>query len=298
LKRSIDFAILGVPRSGTSALTRAVNLHEEIFCGMEFLRSSDNHRTINYPADFRALEHLTVNQRSILDRLIRDKANPKLLGNKQPRYYLALQRLTASVPGLKLIWLYRSPRQYAQSWQKRAENDQDVLWHRGQTAVFGILEGLICAKVMANSGESVLVVPYGALFLTNPDSLADIFTFLDVSASPRAVNNFQDRMFDRALIKQKRRDISKQQGDLLESMNYREMDSVLDRPSVFMLHDVVDDLLAYIDSVESQAREKFFEIASSFSVAEEHYFEGWKKNHRVREFLRPRKFWNHFLTAR
>ena len=36
--RSLDFAILGTARSGTTALGSAVNLDPECFCGVEYFR--------------------------------------------------------------------------------------------------------------------------------------------------------------------------------------------------------------------------------------------------------------------
>src|SRR4029079_8006644 len=95
--RPIDFIIFGVPRSGTKALVRALNLHPHVYCAMERFHFRTNHARIIFPDSFldtnatRDAEDL-AKAKHIREELS-DKGEIRYAGNKLPRYYFALDRI-------------------------------------------------------------------------------------------------------------------------------------------------------------------------------------------------------------
>ena len=46
MAKQLDFVIFGVPRSGTKALVRALNLHPHVYCAMERFHFRADHAQI------------------------------------------------------------------------------------------------------------------------------------------------------------------------------------------------------------------------------------------------------------
>ena len=88
------------------------------------------------------------------------------LGEKFPRAYFHLDAITARFDaageGLKMIVLVRDIEEIANSWYRRAINQNDKSWHRGMRGVFPYLEEVILASQLCRMRrpEDVLLVSY------------------------------------------------------------------------------------------------------------------------------------------
>jgi Sulfotransferase family len=120
MARKLDFIVFGVPRSGTKALVRALNLHPHVYCAMERFHFRADHSRLTFPDSF--LDASVIGDRDNAGKIeviaVELAEKPEVLhaGNKLPRYYFALDRINREVPALKNIWIYRSPYGFMQSW--------------------------------------------------------------------------------------------------------------------------------------------------------------------------------------
>jgi hypothetical protein len=119
ISKRLDFIVFGVARSGTKALVRALNPHPHVYCAMERFHFRADHSHITFPASF--LDESDIADRHDLGKVSRvreeipGKTEIRHVGNKLPRYYLAIERINHEVPALKNIWIYRSPYGFMQS---------------------------------------------------------------------------------------------------------------------------------------------------------------------------------------
>lgn len=124
MARPLDFIIFGVPRSGTKALVRGLNLHPHVYCAQERFHFGTDHSRLVFPDSF--LDASTARDTEDLGKIeaIAEGITGKDVrhaGNKLPRYYFALDRINREVPGLKNIWIYRSPYGFIPSWNRREQ---------------------------------------------------------------------------------------------------------------------------------------------------------------------------------
>ena len=121
----LDFIVFGVARSGTGALARALNFHPHVYCARERFHFRDNHALISFPDSFvDATDIELVRHQAKINQVKAELAHKTEIlhaGNKLPRYYFALDRLNREVPKLKNILIYRSPRGFMASWNRREQ---------------------------------------------------------------------------------------------------------------------------------------------------------------------------------
>ena len=80
------FVVMGVPRSGTSALAQALNLHPEIMCGVEYIGVLKNAGKVDLPAAFEdpgITRPLGDETRALY---LEKKSAARLFGDKNPWY--------------------------------------------------------------------------------------------------------------------------------------------------------------------------------------------------------------------
>src|SRR5262245_31466047 len=81
-------------------------------------------------------------------------------GNKLPRYYFVLDWLNREVPELKNILIYRSPRGFMPSWNRRELAGKEAQWPAGQIGLFGLLELIVCIDNCLRQTKEILVFPH------------------------------------------------------------------------------------------------------------------------------------------
>jgi hypothetical protein len=90
------------------------------------------------------------------------KTGAVVIGNIHPQYDLHLREITKRLPHLRLIFIYRHPREFVSSWNRRAADPADRSWHPGQRGIFGVLSLFSYLSAFLQAGPDCLIVPYGA----------------------------------------------------------------------------------------------------------------------------------------
>lgn len=160
---SLSFIVFGVPRSGTKALVRALNLHPNILCASERFDYRADHSRLTFPADFldrpRSADRLDRRKHRELRAAAVGKSEILFIGNKDPRYYLTLDRINAQVPGLRNIWIYRSPYAVVPSWNRKERDHGRSRWPAGAVGLFAYFDLIVCLQRVV-SGARPFVFPY------------------------------------------------------------------------------------------------------------------------------------------
>jgi hypothetical protein len=194
------FVVMGVPRSGTSALAEALNLHREIMCGDEYFDDLKNAGSADLPAAFEdpgITRPLGDKTRALY---LGKKSTARLFGDKNPWYYHDLPDLNLAVPACRKVCIYRRKLGFWRSWNARAADKADLHWARGQTGFFGLLELICLLNRLADvhgSGE-VLMIDFEALFFEQPDIIQRLYAYLGAGPDERAVITFKDQIFSPA----------------------------------------------------------------------------------------------------
>ena len=164
MSRPLDFIVYGIARSGTKGLVRALNLHPDVYCGMERFYFRTNHSDLTFPESFldpsNLLDPADHRKLETVREELAAKGDVRFAGNKLPRYFFALSRLNREVPRLKNIWIYRSPFGFLQSWNRREADSRKGQWPAGQIGLFGLLELLVCIENSLALTKDVFVFPY------------------------------------------------------------------------------------------------------------------------------------------
>ena len=130
--------VCGTPRSGTTAVARLLNTHEDVVLGIEryktrLLLAEDNdvveglfsrERFFRYePSDTNIdFNRIYVNDMARARRKFDDAA---YIGDKVPRLYRRLDFLDARFPDCRIVYVLRDPLHVAMSWQARATAHDD-----------------------------------------------------------------------------------------------------------------------------------------------------------------------------
>ncbi len=266
-------------------MVRALNLHPDIFCGMEFLDGTRPHTALKYPGDWLALPSLTENQQRLLGRLVDAKPSPTSIGNKQPRYYLNLHEKTLQIPNLDLLLVYRSPIEFCASWDNRANNQSDNLWSRGQTGLFGIIESLVCMEALLDADRHTLVVPYRASYFSNPRAIEGVFEFLGVQPNSVVLEKFEKSLFRQARLMDKDYLLTDLEQELMSVADTGSLDGLLDRDSPFLFSEAAKGIAAYLKQHKQRSIAQFLSLIPQMSDAEKNYLEIWQKIPRIHKFF-------------
>lgn len=170
LKGKTNFLVMAVPRSGTTLFARLMNAHPDVLCGSErFHGHSFSPRHLS-EVGFRTLdlERATVPQGLELLEAKIDRPN-LIFGEKLPRSYFhlaqVLPRFEAEGERLKIIVLLRDVAEVANSWYRRAANEEDKHWDRGMFGAFPYVEQFFLAGTLAgmHAPEDILLVSYAKM---------------------------------------------------------------------------------------------------------------------------------------
>jgi len=214
------FIVSGVPRSGTTALANLLNWHPTVFCGIE-----------RFP--LATVDQSFFTRESIIDEsipsahfgrnrdILEEKMRLDAIGDKGPRYFYRLADSEMEFSDMKLIFIIRNITGVFHSWNKRAFNQNDTSWHRGQTGVFAYLDYLqllFSLNRIRTSHESV-VISYEDLFFGNPSKqhhiIDQIFDFIGAPQSTRVLENFDGESAKRQSLTKKKADLSVEESEFL-----------------------------------------------------------------------------------
>ncbi len=280
MARQLDFIVFGVPRSGTKALVRALNLHPHVFCAMERFHFSTDHSRLTFPDSF--LDASNIRDRRDLGK-IEDIAGELALkgevshaGNKLPRYYFALDRINREIPALKNIWIYRSPYGFMQSWNRRELDSERGQWPAGQVGLFGLLELFCCIEACLGLDKDVFVFPYEYGLDRFPRATLNALRFL--GADP---NLYDPETFEKKQGGRGRRQLRRSGGisrrlplrdyeeEVLDALHMRDRDAIMDHGRGVMVSELAGPLKDFLDraaSVLPEAMDRAFLACDNHAV--------------------------------
>ena len=205
--------VCGVPRSGTTSLAQALNFHPHIALGIERYRF----RVIGGPKDALSPDLFkrerffqydeTDGARDVFEKYETDYAElaykwstVRVVGDKIPRAYMAFSKILATFPNARFIFIARDVEQVAASWQRRADNPDDVSWPSENDHAAAVHEwnrGMkMVEKFFRSTPEKLHLVHYDNLFGGMLDPWDDIFNWLDLPI-PSGFISFRREMAQR-----------------------------------------------------------------------------------------------------
>lgn len=203
---TLNFIVSGVPRSGTSAFARSLNLHPKLFCGIECFPITYDYAGFAAPQSFLSLADADTRTRAqdnsleALNNKLATGNPPTLYGNKLPRYYFCLWRLQRENMQPQILHLYRDPIATAQSWDRRAANPKDSLWQRGQIGLFAVAECFIALLRLAQLDQPICLISHTRYFSTDPNDYARVLKVLGVRPDKTAEASFRAEYFQRKAV--------------------------------------------------------------------------------------------------
>jgi hypothetical protein len=279
MARPLDFIIFGVPRSGTKALVRGLNLHPHVYCAQERFHFGTDHSRLVFPESF--LDSNTARNTEDIGKIesIAEGIAGKEVrhaGNKLPRYYFALDRINREVPSLKNIWIYRSPYGFIPSWNRREQDRDKGQWPVGQIGLFGLLELFSCIENCLNLRKDIFVFPYDPGLGRSPDTLLQALDFLGADAALYDQRAFEKEQRRQGKKRKRRGDdvapmpLQDPEKELLATLRVRELDSLIERGRGLMLSEIALPLRDYLDSVTEvlpEALDRAFTACNSQEVS-------------------------------
>jgi hypothetical protein len=249
--RQLDFIVFGVPRSGTSALTRALNLHPDIICGIERFGPYVNPRSIVYPESFRNLRQPTsvVSLERNLDLLAQKGDTVPFAGDKNPRYHYNLAAWNQLQPPVRKIAIYRSPWQFLESWRRRALSDDFPNWDRERLGPFALWELFAFLRNMLDQGSDTLLVPYDACFFDNPGIMRHVTAHIGADPERFDQDTFLQKLFAQSHRSRERPKLPVDEVELLMAADVDKIDRILLLEDAFTFDSVRDEIQGYLNSV-------------------------------------------------
>ena len=262
MTRKLNFLLMGAPRSGTTALAQAINCHPLAFCGVEAFSINDSHKNISFPRSFdNQLDRIPgANHHLLKQHLETKRATALIIGNKEPRYGLVLPKLLQKSPNLRLIFVYRNPSEFVDSWNRRARDAADETWHQGQRGLFGVLSLFGYLRSLTQIDCNCLVVPYGAFSRDVAGTTTQITRWLGIG---------EERLPDKAAIEQlqlianvvstRAREVLGNEAEFLHAVAIQELDAIFGSTRTFAFSDISRQVLDYVRSLHGRWGQRFVE---------------------------------------
>lgn len=194
--------IAGTARSGTSALAELLCAHSEmIVCNERFYKLANEARIAEltpetfaperllYPSPDETHNHDWNNGGPYQRRLVEKYPRVRVLGDKVPHYHHHAAHIAAQFPECRFVFLSRNIFDVANSWQKRKDDPEDVVWTDGyrKAVKFWNADNRMLARLAQRFGPRVAVVSYERLYSYTPHYLRNLLRFLDVADDDRFI---------------------------------------------------------------------------------------------------------------
>jgi len=200
--------ICGVGRSGTTALAELLNSHPLVCIGIERFKYL-NLRKRNFsaelfhkdrffefrPDDTNIIPNNENNWARMYSSMKEKYDNAKVVGDKIPDLFLAIDNINSGCEGAKFIYIVRDIDRVAASWNARAMNAADRwpesndfraavdMWNRANQIIL---------KKLHELPEQICVVSYERFFSGDVMELDRLCSFLDISRDP----NLETKYFE------------------------------------------------------------------------------------------------------
>ncbi len=286
MSRPLDFIVFGVPRSGTKGLAAALSLHPEVFCASERFNLATDHAAIRYPDSFVASadirdRHNLAKAAAEAD-VIRARSGVRFAGNKLPRYYLALDRINRERPGLANLWIYRSPRGFIQSWNRKEAQHRTARWMAGQIGLFGVLELILCVDRVLALPQEVFVFPYDSGLNGSSAPLRNALAFIGANPHGLDEDRFAREILQRRRVNKRRIALERHEEAFLAAIDSDRLDALLLTDRGARVSELRSPLKAWLDSLEGRLPAAFdVALAASGNRAAELYGADFFHRHRA-----------------
>jgi hypothetical protein len=148
--------IAGCARSGTTALTRLLNSHEDIFIGTELFRSEFTKKTDEFNKDLFG----TTRYQSKLAEVKESPTTLQHVGDKFPSYYSDYDLLFDRFDQVKVLFIFRNIFDVAQSYKARKIHPTNP-WNKGvKRAVKEWNSSLELSLQHIKSGKNIIPLCY------------------------------------------------------------------------------------------------------------------------------------------
>ena len=185
--------VCGVPRSGTTAVTRLLNAHPKIGIGVERYRSR---LTIGLTPDlFERVRFFKYEEddgaRDVFEKFAEEYARLKAkwnrclyVGDKIPRLYRRFDPLYAAFPNATVVCITRDVLPVCASWQRRADDPNDRSWPPSNDALAAVREWNDGQRAILDQArqrpESFFVTRYEDIFSGNAKTLRTLLARLQL----------------------------------------------------------------------------------------------------------------------
>lgn len=269
----LNFLLLGAARSGTSAVTEALNCFPAVFCAMEVIHAGENHKAIVFPQSFERrvpLRSAGYDRDSLAALLAAKRGRATLIGNKNPAYDRTLRRLARAMPGLKLVFIYRPRLELMSSWNRRAMDTGDRGWHPGQRGAFGVLSLLAYLRALQQVGQDCLIVPYKAFTADVEGVAARIVRHLGGDAHLADADRAKLGQLQSAAdtLRDRRRALLQNEEELLAALEIDALDTLFARETPFLFSEIEGDVRRYRQSLSGRWGEAFIDALVGYDDPE------------------------------
>lgn len=269
----LHFLLLGAARSGTSAVTEALNCFPAVFCAMEVIHAGENHKAIVFPRSFERrvpLRPAGYDRDSLAALLAAKRGHATLIGNKNPAYDRTLRRIARAMPGLKLVFIYRPPLELMSSWNRRATDPADRGWHPGQRGAFGVLSLLAYLRGLQQVGQDCLIVPYKVFTADVEGVAARIVRHLGGEGDPEGADRGKLAQLQSAadVLRDRRREMLWNEEELLAALRIDALDALFGRETPFLFSEIKGDVQRYRQSLSGRWGEAFIDAVIGYDDPE------------------------------
>jgi hypothetical protein len=240
---------------------------------------------ISFPESFvDATSIELVRHRAKIDQVKAELAQKKEVfhaGNKLPRYYFVLDRLNREVPKLKNILIYRSPRGFMPSWNRRELAGKEAQWPAGQIGLFGLLELFVCIDNCLRQTKEILVFPYESGLDHSIEPIIQTMDFLGANT-----DLYRREAFERKQLSGKRRasshlPLANYETEILDTLRVCELDELMDQGAAITFSQLATPLREYMGSVADllpRAFDRAFHASTDHAIRRfgERYFQRYR----------------------
>lgn len=252
MRQRLTFIVCGVPRSGTKALARGLNLHPNVLCASERLDYRADHSRVAFPDDLlarrRLMDRLDWRKVQAVETLAAGKPEIRFVGHKVPRYYLVLDRLNSEVPDLRSLVIYRSPYGFIPSWNRKEHAHGESRWLAGDIGLFGFLDLLVCLQNVARQPRAFLF-PYDLGLNESVEPMLAALEFIGADSGRFDREAFFGKLIPKRRTNPRRIPLEPHEAEFLDRLHVDDLDALVERNWGEVTPSVATQIQAYLSSI-------------------------------------------------